>query len=496
VAVRKAKSAWAMSFACGRYRAPPGVHNLEAMHTLALFWALFGMLFPTFFAASVYLNANTSDTSEFNTVREGGLAAQQLYTPMDAQFIGVVYEPFAGLSNFAYFTTGLGLYLMPQLSGDDMPASTSLVALFICILGASSGAFHVDGSKMGTWQHSADRFAMYMPFGFLSVCQLNGTLHAIRGVPATPRSLWSLLTSVGGVCFAMYCLVYQDQFESMNFLIGTGFVAFTADFVTMIALHFHLQTRRTLKDGEARSCCKKLCYSIARALPTLAIRLSLLGTGFWCNMAGAQFFKDSVDGNAHGGMAPTVENRIEWRMQHDFLHGTWHFWSSIALMGLGLSLTEGLSGELRPPASYRMLPMAGMEAVLPTDRPSIADTVLTMGARTDLMAQKAADAYARFFYREDPYEICSMVITALLVIIFATLNGLEVSAHTWLVTWLVLVAILFPWQAFALYRICRKHTRSLKKLGDEIVDDANAQGTVLESRTAKQAEASQSTQSV
>ena len=36
----------------------------------------------------------------------------------------------------------------------------------------------------------------------------------------------------------------------------------------------------------------------------------------------------------------------------DFTHGTWHFLAALVVMGLGLGLVEGLSGEIAPPSGY------------------------------------------------------------------------------------------------------------------------------------------------
>lgn len=73
---------------------------------------------------------------------------------------------------------------MPFLSGDDMPAPTYAVALFLTILGGASMAFHADASRTGTWAHVADRYGMFMPFAFLSVAVFNGLFHAYHGIEA------------------------------------------------------------------------------------------------------------------------------------------------------------------------------------------------------------------------------------------------------------------------------------------------------------------------
>ena len=57
---------------------------------------------------------------------------------------------------------------------------------------------------------------MYCLFSYLACVTLNGLFHAVRGLPAGPRSVCSLVTN----CLAMVCAVYFliDQVESTNAL--------------------------------------------------------------------------------------------------------------------------------------------------------------------------------------------------------------------------------------------------------------------------------------
>ena len=127
------------------FKPPPGVHNLEAMHTLALFWALLGMCFPVTFATVVYWGNNTS----YYAGADADLPHETYaFTPQNAVFIEPNAEPFSSLANISYFTAGRGLYLMPFLSGDFMPrGSTSIRAVRVYLMVTT---IHHKNSKMNT----------------------------------------------------------------------------------------------------------------------------------------------------------------------------------------------------------------------------------------------------------------------------------------------------------------------------------------------------------
>lgn len=76
----------------------PGINNLEAMHTLAILFPLIGMLLPVGYSCSVYLDTNMTYIDQ----------GKYIYTP-SVDF----HEPFAACSNAAFFTAGIGLYLLP-----------------------------------------------------------------------------------------------------------------------------------------------------------------------------------------------------------------------------------------------------------------------------------------------------------------------------------------------------------------------------------------------
>ena len=434
---------------------PPGIHNLEAMHTLALLFPLLGMTLPVGYSCAVYLDSNMTYLEEVSRNQRF-----HQFTP-DVVF----HEPFSAFANAAYFTAGMGLYLIPFLSGDFMPKETFAIALYLMLLGGASGTFHQDGSQTGTWRHHADRFGMYMPFAFLTVAVFNGLFHAVRGRPASPRSLCGFITGVSGLLFATICLVFQESIASLPFLITTGFIIFTANFITLAALHYHRQGKEEElvalhsgdRDAPRRPSWKKALHALLRALPTLFIRLLCLGLGFALRLAGNDAMRAALYSSNPLSILPenhTIAERVELRKMHDFLHGSWHFFTAVVIMGLGLTLVEGLSGELTPPKAYRRVPSAdskaGQGSKLAESSASSDESMLT--------------EYGKFFQNEHPWELASLVATAAVALITISLHLAGASSTAWLVTWLMLTIILVPFELVALYKVVKTHSEKLGEI--------------------------------
>ena len=440
---------------------PPGIYDIQASFTLSLFWSLIGMVPATVYSASVYYNGSTEYYLDGqNASLPAPPKSNWKMTPITTQtWSGLQWaEPFAGPSNFAFFSGGVGIFLMPAMSGDYMPAPMFAVAVFLCILGGASGSFHADGSQTGTWQHIADRYAMcvlslrltschhtsrgsirlpssyptpptlpyvrYMPFGFLVFSMINALVHAIRGRPQHPRSAVAFLTNIGGMSYAIYCLIDQQSIDSMLFLIGTGFVIFTLESFAIAFLHYNAFFLRASETDSKNppSRCKHLCVffqSALLAMPPLLTRLLSLGIGFYCNAMSASHMSCAVHGNDCPGVAPgetpSMESRIEERRLHDFTHGTWHFLTSFVLTGLGLSLVQGLSGTRRYLGS-----VAEIDAI-DTNR-------FLHGLRTYLVS----------FLHERRLELRSMGFSTATTIVFLVLVLSEANSRTWMATWVAL----------------------------------------------------------
>ena len=95
-------------------KAAAGVRNLESLHTLALFFPMVGMAIATLSASLTYWS---SDTVFYGY--EGVSNNWYRHTAQNAWYM----EPFAAPANCAYWFAGLGLFLMPYLSNDHLPAT-------------------------------------------------------------------------------------------------------------------------------------------------------------------------------------------------------------------------------------------------------------------------------------------------------------------------------------------------------------------------------------
>lgn len=443
---------------------PPGVHNLAAIHTLSLFFPLAGMLPSIVYTASWYGNSNVTFHSVDTAVRRSGNhiggTADVRVAPVGAFLV----EPFSTTSNFAFWVAGFGLFLMPCLSGDRMPSQTFVMAVLLVQLGTSSAAFHATGSVIGTWQHAADRMCMYMPFAFLCVAMMAALHAACWGQRASSRSTCGFVTNIGAITFMAVSLYYQAEYNSMGFLLPTGFVTFTLDYFTFASLHFH---RFCGKKVPPPSAAQRRCYVIkagVRALPSLFHKLSCLGLGFYLNLSGQASWRDFTRPSPNATHAELVEAR----KLYDFKHGSWHFLTAVVLMALGLTVVEGLSGQLEPLTSH-----ADDHANRVLRRsPSVAAAQASPGAFVALDAEHRV-RFHRAYLRAPHFDACrsvalyehvSLVAAVALAACFAYLAYAKVDSHVWMITWSVVVALLLPVVGAMLLRIGHAHNRWLQDI--------------------------------
>ena len=94
-----------------------------------------------------------------------------------------------------------------------------------------------------------------------------------------------------------------------------------------------------------------------------------------------------------------------------------------------------------------------------------------MSADALAAADNLVREYAVFFQREDPWEMTSLVLTALIAIVAALLTGLNASSKTWCVGWIIILIVALPVEACALYKVVSKHNRLLDRLAEsEVID--------------------------
>ena len=102
---------------------------------------MLGMAIATVSAMQTYWSSHTV-FSGFE-----GVSASRRHTPENEWFP----EPFAAPSNCAYWAAGFGLFLMPCLRNDHLPAAVLALGIYLNLCGAGSMAFHSDASAFGTW---------------------------------------------------------------------------------------------------------------------------------------------------------------------------------------------------------------------------------------------------------------------------------------------------------------------------------------------------------
>jgi hypothetical protein len=151
--------------------------NLEAIYTLSVFTPFLGATPGLVTAYGLYIG-------EYFEV--GGPAEWHYYNATTAPNGAYLFassrahfkEPFAGPSNIAFWTCGTVLFMLPWLSGTRMPNTTYGIGMNLALLGAASYAFHLDGSRMWTWQHG-ERSSKNA-----SLC--NASLQCVPRAPSTP----------------------------------------------------------------------------------------------------------------------------------------------------------------------------------------------------------------------------------------------------------------------------------------------------------------------
>ena len=153
--------------------------NLEAIYTLSVFTPFLGATPGLVTAYGLYIG-------EYFEV--GGPAEWHYYNATTAPNGAYLFassrahfkEPFAGPSNIAFWTCGTVLFMLPWLSGTRMPNTTYGIGMNLALLGAASYTFHLDGSRMWTWQHgerSSKNSAMP---------RCNASLQCVPRAPSTP----------------------------------------------------------------------------------------------------------------------------------------------------------------------------------------------------------------------------------------------------------------------------------------------------------------------
>ena len=334
------------------------MRSFDATHLLVLLFPTLGMIPAVAAASTVYLQTRP----QFRNESEADPMLR--FTP-----ITFYPEPFAALSNLCFVTSGLALFMLPMLSGSFIAPHVFGVGMLYSFLGAGSWAFHKDASRVGTWQHAADRIGMYSAFGYLGVVVMSGAFHSLRRAQVLPRS-WSMIIS-NMLCMAavMLCIVYQDHIESLWFLGGVGTLVVSGNGLTTAMLAMH-RTRTEAKIDVSATSAKTgiqpawVCQFLPRWCNQIYFRFclirgwllqhrragavleGLLEAGLCCLLLLVGLSINGVaaqcrDMAAHNNTLSDAE-RQSLRMRHDMLHGTWHYLAAMAMLTMALTMHRGL----------------------------------------------------------------------------------------------------------------------------------------------------------
>ena len=374
------------------------MRTVEATHVLVLLFPALGMIPAVVVAVHVYITGST----EF----ESGSHADPMlrFTPI------VFYpEPFSSLSNLATVSSGLGLFLMPMISGSFLAPQVFGVGMLLSFLGAGSWAFHKDASRIGHWQHAVDRIGMFTAFSYLGVVVLSGCFHSTTRQPVKPRSKCSLLCNLACMAAVSLCIVYQDKIDTASFLGAFGTVVVSANAVTTSMISWYDSASQATGGEQKRSdsglttCTEtSICvvedadeskryaggakaarhwsfepravvnalgqrvHGSAKACHSRNRRLSAVGEGLFealicCLFLGVGFALNGEAARCRGAAAHNAslsdEVRLGMVVRHDILHGTWHWLTAMAMLAMGLTMHRGLCVSQRTIGAHTSVSM-------------------------------------------------------------------------------------------------------------------------------------------
>lgn len=429
------------------------MRSFDAPHLLVLLFPTLGMVPAVAAAASVYLQVEP----QFRNATETDPMLR--FTP-----ISFYPEPFASLTNLCYVTSGLVLFLLPMLSGSFLAPHVFGVGMLYSFLGAGSWAFHKDASRVGHWQHAADRIGMFSAFTYLGVVVISGAFHSARRTQVTPRSWSTVISNLTCMGMVMLVIVYQDQIDTNSFLGGFGTLIVCANGLTTVMLAMHRRNMLSKSksphacaealaetehhaDATARSTSKRICFpkllTICHWRDQLCARMvhhpnssAILEGIFEAGLCSLQLLIGLIvnfesarckDAAAYDTSLSDA-TRQSLRTRHDILHGTWHYIASMAMLAMALTMHRGLTcihheenEKRQPPAGKQSLPALG--------------------------------------HKEE--AVSKMLILAITLLFLVLLpNQLP---ELWIFTWIVLLITILPFSTIALYNVVQRHDATWEK---------------------------------
>ena len=241
------------------------MRSFDAPHLLVLLFPTLGMVLAVAAAASVYLQVEPQFRTQLRPTQ------RSLHSDLFLSRAICISD------QLCYVTSGLVHNLLPMLSGSFLAPHVFGVGMLYSFLGAGSWAFRKDASRVGHWQHAADRIGMFSAFTYLGVVVISGAFHSARRTQVTPRSWSTVISNLTCMGMVMLVIVYQDQIDTNSFLGGFGTLIVCANGLTTVMLAMHRRNMLSKSksphacaealaetehhaDATARSTSKRICF--------------------------------------------------------------------------------------------------------------------------------------------------------------------------------------------------------------------------------------------
>ena len=271
----------------------------------------------------------------------------------------------------------MGLYVLPFLSFERLPAQAFGAGMLLVLLGGCSGAFHADGSRPGSWRHATDRIMMYALVAYLGVISFGGLWQAWRGHSASPRSWVGLFINLLAPFAVVVVVLYQEELDTKLLyltiypiiLLSNGLIA-------------ALLKPREATWGRVFAFMRNVC-----------VQLGVISVSFYINLyRGVSYLNQVVNDRGPEDALDPDENPIdieplpaievgpetfdtlktlegdvkqrELRRLHDLAHGTSHFLNAITVAVMVLTVVEGYSGRQRQTRSLEGMAAQALTCVV------------------------------------------------------------------------------------------------------------------------------------
>ena len=348
-------------------------------------------------------------------------------------------DPFSAGTCLCYWSAALTLLFLPRITHYRyMPEQTAVSGLLLLVLAGGSLGFHADGSMKG-WRYWADMYTIFLYFFYVAVNAPIATANAYAHYKGNPRvlndmgqpdldsgapGLVALLFKAVSLSALPFFILYAPEVQqNMDLLlICAGFIIYTSNAASWFILGLGLSSSRLM--------------GVFAALSNLLSSLIPLAIGRVLNT-----HADNLLGQVGRDHSLSTEVRRAMRMKYDLMHGTWHLFATLSLIGMVLSMLVACDGRLHEADGWQPVPQAWQP--------------VRLGAR---------------LYKTDSHMFVPDVIAStylcLLPFFFLAMYAAGASADAWLSSWLVVASISVPGLCALFSHVQRAHRRKLRSIVD------------------------------